>query len=303
MHDLEDQPLEAAPTEDYALEQDRLAAPARGLALLRALPPTGRTFLLAHVVTLAGLLVFGVTWEAALWCVAQYVLMMFGVTAGYHRYFSHRSYKTSRWFQFVLALLAQTTAQRDIIWWAAHHRHHHRYSDQEEDVHSPVQRGLFHAHVGWLISDDADEPRGGVADLERLPELQWLSRWRFLPATAVGVSSWLVAGGPGLFAGFFLGLVLNWHGTFLINSLCHVWGSRRFETTDTSRNNLLLALLTLGEGWHNNHHQYMRSTRQGFAWWEIDLTYYGLKLLEALGLVWDLREPPEALMAQVRAEG
>lgn len=269
-------------------------------ALRRAWPAHGHAFLLVHLITLAGLCGTGVTRASLLWALGQYLVGMFGVTAGLHRYFAHRSFKTSRAFALLLAVMGQLSAQRSVLWWAAHHRHHHRFSDREEDLHSPIRRGLWMAHMGWLFEPEAEVERHNVEDLRRLPELRFLHRWRLLPATALGVSSWLLLGWVGLFGGFFPALVLTWHATFTINSLAHVWGSRRFPTPDTSRNNLWLALLTLGEGWHNNHHHYMRSARQGFAPGEIDITYGLLRLLGALGLVWELREPPAEVMAAAR---
>ncbi len=263
-------------------------------------PEYGKAFVLVHVITVAGALWAGVTWQAVLWGVVQYVATMFFVTAALHRYFSHRAFKTSRAFQFVLAWCAQCSAQMSVLWWASHHRHHHRYSDKEEDVHSPRRRGLAYAHMGWLLTADGHGPYKGIADLQRFPELRFLDRWRLLPATCLGVLSWLLLGWPGLFSGFFVALVLSWHATFTINSLAHVIGTPRYDTGDDSKNSLLLALVTLGEGWHNNHHRYMRSARQGFAWWEVDITYYGIKLLELLRLVWEVREPPLEIMAVAR---
>ena len=285
--------------EDYAT-QGHGGALARGAGWVLALPSQGRAFILVHLVTLTGVLWTGFSWQATLWGVVQYLVVMFGVTGGLHRYFSHRAFKTSRAFQLVLAVLGQLSAQRSVIWWAGHHRHHHRFSDQPEDVHSPLQRGLWHAHVGWLLCDDSEAPRNNVEDLKRFPELRFLDRWRLLPATVMGVASWLVLDWTGLFAGFFLSLVLSWHATFTINSLTHVFGRRRYETADTSRNSFLLALLTLGEGWHNNHHRYMRAARQGFAWYELDITYMVLRLLAAVGLIWEIREPPADVMAVAR---
>jgi stearoyl-CoA desaturase (delta-9 desaturase) len=251
-------------------------------------------FLLMHVLAL-GVVFFRPTVGLVAACFALYAIRMWAVTAGYHRYFSHRSYKTSRFFQFVLAFLAQTSAQKGALWWAAHHRDHHRYSDQPEDVHSPVRDGFWWSHVGWILDMNNDATKlENVKDLARYPELVWLNRYHVVPAAIVGVGMFLVGGWPLLFWGFFLSTVLCWHGTFIINSLCHVFGSRRYQTTDTSRNNLLFALITLGEGWHNNHHHYQSSTRQGFFWWEIDITYYVLKTLSWMGIVWDLRQPPES---------
>lgn len=236
--------------------------------------------------------------SAEIWwaCAALYVVRMFGVTGGYHRYFSHRTYKTSRFGQFVLAFLAESSSQRGVLWWAAHHRHHHRYSDQPNDVHSPKHDGFWYSHMGWLYHKNDKTHMERVRDLSKYPELRFLNRYWLLPPVLLGTVMFLAGGLDGLLIGFMLSTTLLWHGTFTINSLSHVWGKRPFQTTDTSRNNPFLALITLGEGWHNNHHHHMHSTRQGFLWWQFDITYMILKVLARLGLVWQLREPPEHLM-------
>jgi stearoyl-CoA desaturase (delta-9 desaturase) len=258
--------------------------------------PSAIAFVLIHLACLAAFAT-GVTGTALLFAVALYVLRMFAITAGYHRYFSHRAFRTSRAFQFVLAFLAQTSAQKGTLWWAAHHRRHHRYSDTELDVHSPAQRGFLYAHLGWIFvprNDPTDH--AAVPDLEKFPELRWLDRHFYLPPALLGVATWALAGWPGLVVGFCWSTVAVWHATFSINSLAHVSGRRRYVTGDDSRNNWWLALITLGEGWHNNHHAYQVSARQGFRWWEFDLTYYALRALAWLRIVWDLRAPPEALV-------
>jgi stearoyl-CoA desaturase (delta-9 desaturase) len=219
---------------------------------------------------------------------ASYLVRMFGVTAGYHRYFSHRAYKLGRVAQFAMAWLAQTSAQKGVLWWAAHHRDHHRHADGDGDVHSP-RRGFWWSHVGWILSDrfDAYEPRR-VADFGRFPELRWLDRHYWVPPLSLAVA--LGAAGLGPFVwGFVVPTVCLYHATFAINSAAHLWGTRRFATADDSRNNALLALLTLGEGWHNNHHHCMSSARQGLHWWEIDLTYAALRVLAWIGIARDLR--------------
>lgn len=221
-----------------------------------------------------------------------YVAGMFAITAGYHRCFSHRAFRTSRWFQFVLAFLAEATFQKGVLWWASQHRHHHRWSDREEDVHSP-RRSFWWSHVGWVLSNRANDVRGElVRDLARLPEIRWIDRWYLLPPACVG-AAFLAAGGlPLLVGGYLLGVVALFHATAAINSLAHLWGTRRYATGDGSRNNLLLALLTFGEGWHNNHHHRPSAARQGVRWWEVDLTWYALRALAAAGVVWDLRGGP-----------
>ena len=259
-----------------------------------------------HLVCL-GVFLVGFSWIALAVCAVGYVVRMFAITAFYHRYFSHRSFKTSRVAQFVFAFLGNTAMQRDALWWAAHHRKHHKFSDTPKDSHSPVQRGFWWSHVLWFTTrgnypTDFDQ----IRDLARYPELRFLNRCDlFAPVVMAlamyGLGAWLATAAPELGTsgwqmliwGFFVSTVLLFHGTCSINSLAHMLGRRRFPTTDDSRNSLLLALITLGEGWHNNHHFYPVSTRQGFFWWEIDLSYYGLRVLSWLGIVWDLKPVPD----------
>ena len=255
--------------------------------------------LLAHLVPFGAFFV-DVPSEAWVLCGTLWAVRMFGVTAGYHRYFSHRTFNTSRVFQFVLAVLAQSSSQKGVLWWAAHHRDHHRFSDTDRDVHSP-KRGFWYAHIMWMHDPVSFETRWRrVRDLHRFAELRWLDRWWVAPPTLLAIACFAYLGWAGLFIGFFLSTVLLWHATFTINSLSHVWGRRKYDTTDTSRNNVWLALLTLGEGWHNNHHRYMLSARQGFRWWEIDVTYYALKVLSWFRVVWDLRPVPREIIEEAR---
>jgi stearoyl-CoA desaturase (delta-9 desaturase) len=258
--------------------------------------PSTIPFVLMHFACFAAIWT-GVTWQALAICVALYWLRIFAIGAGYHRYFSHRAYSTSRAFQFVLAFLAQTTAQKSVIWWASKHRHHHLHSDTEQDVHSPRHTGFLYSHFGWIFSRKHDFPDfDKVGDLMRYPELRWLHKFEQLPAVILAVLCFLAAGWSGLVVGFVWSTVLVYHATFCINSLAHVSGSTRYVTGDDSRNNWLLAVFTMGEGWHNNHHAFQSSVRQGFRWWEIDPTYYLLRALSWLGLVWDLRLPPEQVL-------
>jgi stearoyl-CoA desaturase (delta-9 desaturase) len=224
------------------------------------------------------------------WLLATYSVRMFGISAGYHRYFSHRSYRLGRLAQFLMGFLAQTSAQKGVLWWAAQHRDHHRYSDQVRDVHSPLQRGFWWAHVGWVLSNEHDSyDARKIADMARFPELLWLDTYHWFP-TVVFASFILIAGGPAAFIwGYAISTVLLYHCTFAINSMAHLFGTRRFDTGDQSRNNWLLAVLTFGEGWHNNHHFSMRSCRQGIRWWELDVTYAVLRLLAFLGVARELR--------------
>ncbi len=235
----------------------------------------------------------GVTWQWVVMCVASYYVRMFGVTAGLHRYFSHRAYKANRVVQFLLAVLGSLSVQKGVLWWAAHHRHHHKYSDKPEDIHSPTLRGFWWSHVGWILSTRYDETRfESIKDFARFPELVWINKYFLVPPIAMFVGLFLAGGLPWLVWGGFIPTVLLWHGTFTINSLSHIFGKRRYLTTDTSKNNWLLALITCGEGWHNNHHYHQNTANQGWFWWEVDLSFYVLKAMSWVGLVSDLRLPP-----------
>lgn len=246
--------------------------------------------------------------------VTLYALRMFALTGFYHRYFSHRTFRTSRGMQLAFAILGASCAQRGPLWWAAHHRHHHRHADAEQDLHSPRQHGFWWSHMGWFLTRRAfatDLAR--VSDLGRYPELRWLDRYDVAVPAALallcyGLGTLLAAfvpelgtDGPQMLVwGFFVSTTALFHATVTINSLAHRFGTRRYDTADDSRNNLWLALLTFGEGWHNNHHFYPGSARQGFRAREIDLTWYGLRLLAALGLIHDLKPVPAWVLARGR---
>ncbi len=277
----------------------------RRIDWLRVLP-----FIGLHLACLAPL---AVGWSPIALVVAAllYTLRMFAITAFYHRYFSHRAFATSRALQFIFAVLGAMAVQRGPLWWAAHHRHHHRASDTPEDLHGP-QHGFWTSHVTWFLTKGAFATRLGlVPDLARYKELRFLDRFDILVPVALaaslfGLGETLAAFAPGLGTngwqmlvwGFVLSTVALFHATFTINSLAHRFGRRRYATRDSSKNSLLLALLTFGEGWHNNHHRYPGSVRQGFFWWELDLSYYVLRVMAALGLVWDLRPVPERVLAE-----
>jgi stearoyl-CoA desaturase (delta-9 desaturase) len=256
-------------------------------------------FWAVHVAAVVGVIACGWSWRLVALAVVSYFVRMFVVTAAYHRYFSHRAFKTSRLFQFVLALGAQSAAQKGVLWWAGHHRWHHKHSDTAKDVHSAKLRGFWYAHLGWILRPDwNDTDDSSVADLARYPELRFLNHpaIHMLPTVALALAFLFVGGLPALVWGYFVSLVLLWHGCFSINSVAHVIGRQRYATGDESRNHWALALITTGEGWHNNHHHYQSSANQGFRWWQIDVTYYLLRLMAAVGLVWDLRHPPRDVL-------
>jgi stearoyl-CoA desaturase (delta-9 desaturase) len=264
-------------------------------------------FIVLHLGCL-GVLFTGWSWFAVGTAVVLYLVRMFAITGFYHRYFSHKTFHTSRFAQFLFALLGATAVQRGPLWWSYQHRHHHRHSDEEEDVHSPAIRGFWWSHIGWITSGrNFPTDYSQVRDLAKFPELVFLNRFdtlvpfllaaalfgfgQFLRACfpALGVTSWQL-----LVWGFFISTTALFHATSSINSLAHLLGKRRYQTRDDSRNSLVLALITLGEGWHNNHHRFMSAARQGFYWWEIDISYYLLKALSWTGLIWNLKPVPRA---------
>ena len=262
-------------------------------------------FLMVHAMLLG---VFWVGWSpvAVTTAVLLYFFRIFAITAFYHRYFAHRAFKTGRAIQFLFAIAGASAAQRGPLWWAAHHRHHHAHSDRPGDAHSPAYKGFWWSHVGWFLSHRHLTPDyGRVRDLARYPELRWLDRVDVLVPVALATALYILGGyleahhpelgtsaAQMLVWGFFVSTVAVYHATYTVNSLCHVFGRRRYDTPDNSRNSLLLALLTLGEGWHNNHHHYPAAARQGFFWWEIDLTYYVLRVMAACGIIRELKPVP-----------
>jgi stearoyl-CoA desaturase (Delta-9 desaturase) len=270
--------------------------------VVRVLP-----FVLLHLGCL-GVFFCGWSKTAVLVAVALYLVRMFAITGFYHRYFSHKTFHTSRAAQFFFAVLGATAVQRGPLWWSCQHRHHHKHSDEDEDVHSPNVRGFWWSHIGWITSGrNFPTDYALVRDLAKFPELVFLNRFDSLVpalfaialfaaghflhiyAPALGVTSWQM-----VVWGFFISTTVLFHATSSINSLAHLLGKRRYETGDNSRNSLLLALITLGEGWHNNHHRHMNATRQGFYWWEIDISYYLLKAISWTGLIWNLKPVPLA---------
>jgi len=278
----------------------------RNIDWTRAIP-----FVAIH---LACTLVYFVGWSpiALIISIILFVVRMFSITAFYHRYFSHKTFKTHRVTQFIFAALGATAVQRGALWWAAHHRVHHATADKDMDQHSPTQHGFIWSHMGWFLSrGNFSTQLSHIKDFAKYPELKFLDRFDVLMPALLAVALYclgaflevyapsLHTNGPQLLIwGFVLSTVVLYHCTFTINSLAHLVGKKVFPSKDDSRNNFWLAIITLGEGWHNNHHFYPGSARQGFLWWEIDLTYYGLKCMEKLGIIWDIRNVPLRIMKQ-----
>ena len=269
-------------------------------------------YVLLHLACFAVIWV-GWSWFAVYAAIVLYVVRMFAITAFYHRYFSHRAFRTTRTAQFIFAVIGNTSMQRGALWWAATHRHHHKHSDKEGDKHSPSKDGFLWSHIGWLTSS-SNFPTNykAIPDLARYPELVFLNRRDYVVPILYSLALWICGSllaryapslgttGPQLFVwGGVISTTLLLHGTLFINSLAHVFGRRRFDTDDDSRNSLTLSLVTLGEGWHNNHHRFPHSARQGFYWWEIDLSYYMLRCLSWTGIIWDLRKVPDHIYEEV----
>jgi stearoyl-CoA desaturase (delta-9 desaturase) len=240
----------------------------------------------------------------ALWAASHFVRAI-GLTLSFHRYFAHRSFKMNRTARFVWSLIGTAAMQKGPLWWAGHHVNHHRFADREGDPHSPMVSGLYYAHVGWFLDDtrhdrlEATNPV--VRDFAKVPEIAWLDRYYFVPPLVLAAGLFVAGGLPWVAWGFCLPTMTLAHATFAINTVNHLWGSRRFETADESRNNLLTALFAAGEGWHNNHHRYQRAARNGFYWWEVDPTWYVIRLMAAVGLVWDVQAVPARVYKEARA--
>jgi stearoyl-CoA desaturase (delta-9 desaturase) len=258
-------------------------------------------------VQVSALLVFFVPFSwgmVALWAASHFVRAV-GLTLAFHRYFAHRAFQMNRAARFFWALVGTSAMQKGPLWWAGHHVNHHRFADRDGDPHSPMISGFYYAHLGWFLNDarkDTLEPTNPVMrDFSRAPEIVWLQRFFVVPPLTLAVIMYLAGGVPWLLWGFCLPTMTLAHATFAINTVNHMFGSRRFDTIDDSRNNVLTAFFAVGEGWHNNHHRFQRAARNGFYWWEIDLTWYVIRLMEAVGLAWDLQEVPERVYEEARA--
>jgi stearoyl-CoA desaturase (delta-9 desaturase) len=240
----------------------------------------------------------------AVWA-ASHFLRAVGITLAFHRYYAHRSFQMSRPARFVWTLIATAAMQKGPLWWAGHHVNHHRFADRDGDPHSPMVSGVYYAHIGWFLNDakhDRLEPSNPVIrDFSGAPEIAWLDHYYFAPPLALAALMYLAGGMPWLVWGFCVPTVTLAHATFAINTVNHMFGSRRFDTIDESRNNVLTALFAAGEGWHNNHHRYQRAARNGFYWWELDLTWYVIRLMGFVGAAWDIQPVPERIYEEARA--
>jgi stearoyl-CoA desaturase (Delta-9 desaturase) len=255
----------------------------------------------------SALLVFVVpcSWESGLLWAASHFLRAIGLTLAFHRYFAHRAFQMNRAARFVWACIGTAAMQKGPLWWAGHHVNHHRFADRDGDPHSPIVSGIYYAHIGWFLNDarhDRIEPTNPVIrEFSKAPEIVLLDRFYFVPPLLLAVAMYLAGGLPWLVWGFCLPTMTLAHATFAINTVNHMFGSRRFDTIDESRNNPLTAFFAVGEGWHNNHHRYQRAARNGFYWWEFDVTWYVIRAMQALGLVWDVQAVPSRIYEEARA--
>jgi len=264
----------------------------RGVRIALALAP-----LMAVHLALCAIPFIDFSWWYVVWVILLTRITGLGITVGFHRYLTHRSFKAPRWVQFLLAVAGCTALQKGPLWWVAHHRLHHKHSDTEHDPHSPVVGGFVHGHMGWLFTQDLMEPDAQIVrDLTKYPELVWLERFWMVPGFLMAAACFAVGGWGGLVYGYCLSTVLVFQVTFAVNSIGHLWGSQRFDTGEGSRNNILLGYLAMGDGWHNNHHRAQHSAKHGFAWYELDMSYAFIKLLELFGMAWAIKMPPAHLL-------
>ena len=259
------------------------------------------------LVQVSALLVFAVPFRWAfigLWAGSHFVRAL-GLTLIFHRYLAHRAFKMNRAARFVWAFIATAAMQKGPLWWAGHHVNHHRFADRDGDPHSPMVSGFYYAHIGWFLNDTkydrVERTNPVIRDFSGVPEIAWLEKYFFVPPLAMAVALFLFGGLPWLVWGFCLPTMTLAHATFAINTVNHMFGSRRFETVDESRNNLVTAVFAVGEGWHNNHHRYQRAARNGFYWWEFDPTWYVIRAMAAVGLVWDIQRVPKRIYEEARA--
>ena len=245
-------------------------------------------------------------WPLVVLCVCSHFIRAIGLTLIFHRYLAHRAFQMNRAARFVWAFIGTAAMQKGPLWWAGHHIDHHKYADREGDPHSPAISGFYHAHIGWFLNDDRhrrlDPSNPVIRDFSRAPELLWLDRYFAIPPIALAGAMYLIGGMPWLAWGFCFPTVTLAHSTFSINTVNHLFGSRRFDTPDDSRNNVVTAIFAAGEGWHNNHHRYQRAARNGFYWWEFDPTYYVIRTMGWIGLIWDIQPVPERIYREAESD-
>jgi stearoyl-CoA desaturase (delta-9 desaturase) len=265
------------------------------------------SFFVFWLVQASALLVFFVdfSWPLlALWAVSHFVRAM-GLTLAFHRYYAHRAFQMNRVARVVWTFIGTAAMQKGPLWWAGHHVNHHRFADREGDPHSPMVSGVYYAHIGWFLNDAKHDRVEGnnpvIRDFSKVPEIAFLDRYYFIPPLALAVAMFLIGGWSWLVWGFCLPTMTLAHATFAINTVNHMFGSRRFDTIDESRNNALTAFFAVGEGWHNNHHRYQRAARNGFYWWEFDPTWYAIRAMQAVGLAWNVQPVPARIYAEAKA--
>ncbi|HMK30555.1 MAG TPA: fatty acid desaturase [Terriglobales bacterium] len=277
------------------------------------LSPITTFFMVAfHIGAVIALFMF--SWKAlGLAVFLWFVSGCLGIGMGYHRLLTHRGYQTYKWVEYFFTTCATLALEGGPFFWVATHRVHHQNTDKEGDPHSPHDGG-FWAHMGWIITGRAMH-NNSIEVLPYVPDLRkdkfhtWISKWHWVPITVLGVVILAIGGWQYLMWGIFLRTVVGLHSTWLVNSATHMWGTQRFLTGDSSKNSFWVAILTFGEGWHNNHHAHPQSARHGLAWYEVDINWYGIWCLQKLGLAWDIKlarlkpdpEPSAALPKHVPA--
>lgn len=310
-----------------------VADPAEQVPATNPTQPSMRATIASWVITLIGIFLplaglgaaVALAWSEGLfgWAdlgllVGMYLLAMLGVTVGFHRLFTHRSFETVRPVQFILGVLGSMTFQGPLLEWVGRHRLHHQHSDRDGDPHSPHAprrrgfwgrfRAFWHAHIGWALPAETADLTRYAPDLRKSRMLRMISTlfplWAALGLAIPAAIGYVFGGWAGALTGFLWGglvrVLLGHHVTWAVNSVCHLWGSRPYHSDDESRNNPVVGVLAMGEGWHNNHHAFPTSARHGLRWWQIDLGYYFIRTLAWLGLAWKIRLPSGVALKQSR---
>ncbi len=323
--------IERTPVSAHEQATEARPGPGTGLVIELHTPAPAATLkvrvinAVAVILPLAGLLaacvmLWGVafSWMYLALMAAMFLATGLGITVGYHRLFTHRSFETPGWVRYTFGVLGSMAVQGPVLHWVAEHRRHHQHSDHDGDPHSPhghgqtwrdTIRGAWHSHVGWMFRRSSRELPRYIKDLRADPIACAVSR-QFPVWVLVGLAVPAAIGGlmtmswTGVLLGFLWGglarVFLVHHVTWSVNSVCHLWGARPFVSHDHSRNNAIVGVLALGEGWHNNHHAFPTSARHGLAWWQLDLSYLLIRSLSAVGLAWGVRTPDAGRIARKR---